>query len=154
MDYQVFPRGQLLSMAGRHVPQVGLYNLNSQNTGAQYVASALHDLNTVDSRNGDMESLGDADQDAAAGDSLDNEEDESNSGEDGVPGSYGNSMALQPIGADSVHLHLQGQDTARPPYGTISPSGVATYPMASFQPVSEVLLFQMSTLWRRQKLGF
>lgn len=80
MDYQVFPRGQLLSMAGRHVPQVGLYNLNSQNTGAQYVASALHDLNTVDSRNGDMESLGDADQDAAAGDSLDNEEDESNSG--------------------------------------------------------------------------
>ncbi|CAM6083339.1 unnamed protein product [Calypogeia fissa] len=98
-------------MAGRLVSG-SLYNLNSGNA---QVGNTLHDLNTVASRNGDLEGIAEVDRDAPAGDSLDQEED-SNSG------SYGNSLALQVVsGPETDHSMIQeGDDPPGSPYGVLS----------------------------------
>jgi hypothetical protein len=52
------------------------YNLN----GGGLVGSSLHDLNTIDSRNGDIEAITDTDRDAPTGDELDNDDDSTSAG--------------------------------------------------------------------------
>lgn len=62
-------------MAARLAPS-GHYNLN----GGTLVGNALHDLNTVDSRNPDIDAITDTERDAPTGDELDNDEDSTSGG--------------------------------------------------------------------------
>lgn len=54
----------------------GHYNLN----GGSLVGSTLHDLNTIDSRNPEIDGITDTDRDAPTGDELDNDEDSTSGG--------------------------------------------------------------------------
>lgn len=54
----------------------GHYNLN----GGSLVGSTLHDLNTIDSRNPEIDNITDTDRDAPTGDELDNDEDSTSGG--------------------------------------------------------------------------
>ena len=56
---------------GTRVP-VQHYGMRSANS---FIGSPLHDLNTVDARPADIESISDVDRDAVTEDSLDNEDD-------------------------------------------------------------------------------
>lgn len=57
---------------GSRVP-VQHYNLRS--AANSFIGSSLHDLNTVDSRPGDIDAIGDVDRDAVHQDTLDNDDD-------------------------------------------------------------------------------
>eukprot|EP00249_Psilotum_nudum_P009341 c21866_g1_i1 orf=963-2363(+) len=106
-------------MAGRLAPAAH-YNLNGRNV---LIASALHDLNTVDTKNG-MEGIPDGDGDDPTGDSLDQEQDSSNSA-DCVPQSYGHSLQLQGVGVVGDHsLPLEGDEPPRSPYGVLNMNDV------------------------------
>ncbi|BBM98855.1 hypothetical protein MPTK1_1g16740 [Marchantia polymorpha subsp. ruderalis] len=109
------PPSRYGEMAGRLGPPH--YNLNS---GNPLVGNTLHDLNTVDSRNGDLEGITDTDRDPATGDSLDHEEDSNSGG--CVPQSYGNSIALQSVsGPETDHsMPLEGDEPPRSPYGVLT----------------------------------
>ncbi|KAL3700641.1 hypothetical protein R1sor_018663 [Riccia sorocarpa] len=97
-------------MAGRLGPPH--YNLNS---GSPLVGNTLHDLNTVDTRNGDLDGIADADRDPPTADSLDHED-------DSTSGSYGTSLALQTLnGPDTDHsMPLEGTEPPRSPYGVLT----------------------------------
>jgi len=60
---------------GTRVPVPHYHHLRPSNS---FIESSLHDLNTVDGRNGEIEGISDVDRDAVTEDSLDND-DESNS---------------------------------------------------------------------------
>jgi hypothetical protein len=62
-------------MAARLEPG-GHYNLN----GGSLVGNALHDLNTVDSRNVEIDGLADVDRDVPTGDDLENDDDSASGG--------------------------------------------------------------------------
>ncbi len=62
-------------MAARLEPG-GHYNLN----GGSLVGNALHDLNTVDSRNAEIDGLADVDRDVPTGDDLENDDDSASGG--------------------------------------------------------------------------
>lgn len=46
-------------------------------SASSFIGSPLHDLNTVDARPADIESISDVDRDAVTEDSLDNDDDDS-----------------------------------------------------------------------------
>jgi hypothetical protein len=48
--------------------------------GGTLVGSTLHDLNTIDSRNPEIDGITDTDRDAPTGDELDNDEDSTSGG--------------------------------------------------------------------------
>jgi len=54
----------------------GHYNLN----GGSVVGNPVHDLNTIDSRNPDIDGITDTDRDAHTGDELDNDDDSTSAG--------------------------------------------------------------------------
>ncbi|XP_077247024.1 PPR containing protein isoform X2 [Tasmannia lanceolata] len=91
---------------GTRVP-VQHYNLRSANS---FIGSSLHDLNTVDTRPGEIEGISDVDRDGVTEDSLDNV-DESNS--DCMHNSYRNPLPLHGVGVEE-------DGSSRPPYDILS----------------------------------
>ncbi|XP_077247025.1 PPR containing protein isoform X3 [Tasmannia lanceolata] len=92
---------------GTRVP-VQHYNLRSANS---FIGSSLHDLNTVDTRPGEIEGISDVDRDGVTEDSLDNV-DESNS-VDCMHNSYRNPLPLHGVGVEE-------DGSSRPPYDILS----------------------------------
>ncbi|KAJ7552587.1 hypothetical protein O6H91_06G061000 [Diphasiastrum complanatum] len=101
-------------MAGR-LPLGIHYNLNA---GSSLVGNALHDLNTVDSRNGDIEGITDTERDPTTGDSLDNEED-STSGDCG-PQTFGSSLHEIADVETDPSISLENEENPGCPYGVLS----------------------------------
>jgi hypothetical protein len=105
-------------MAARLEPG-GHYNLN----GGSLVGNALHDLNTVDSRNAEIDGLADVDRDVPTGDDLENDDDSASGGDIGSH-SYAN-IGLQGVDAPNLEQSLpMDNDGPRPPYGVLTISDV------------------------------
>ncbi|KAH8971088.1 hypothetical protein BDL97_02G124200 [Sphagnum fallax] len=105
-------------MAARLEPG-GHYNLN----GGSLVGNALHDLNTVDSRNAEIDGLADVDRDVPTGDDLENDDDSASGGDCGSH-SYAN-IGLQGVDAPNLEQALpMDSDGPRPPYGVLTISDV------------------------------
>ncbi|CAM6043458.1 unnamed protein product [Sphagnum compactum] len=101
-------------MAARLEPG-GHYNLN----GGSLVGNALHDLNTVDSRNAEIDGLADVDRDVPTGDDLENDDDSASGGDCGSH-SYAN-IGLQGVDAPNLEQSLpMDNDGPRPPYGVLT----------------------------------
>lgn len=87
--------------------------------GGTLVGSTLHDLNTIDSRNPEIDGITDTDRDAPTGDELDNDED-STSGGDCGPQEYGN-LALQRVdGQNPEQTMSMDNEGSRSPYGVLT----------------------------------
>ncbi|XP_024378787.1 uncharacterized protein At2g02148 isoform X3 [Physcomitrium patens] len=87
----------------------GHYNLN----GETLVGNALHDLNTIDSRNPEIDGITDTDRDAPTGDELDNDDDSTSNGD------YGN-LALQRTGQNLEQSLTMDNEGSRSPYGVLT----------------------------------
>lgn len=106
-------------MGGR-LPTVTHYNLNGGNT---LLVSPLHDLNTVDSRSGDIDGIAaDRDQNGHPTDSLEQEEDTDSA--DCVTQSYGHSLQLQVVDVEDHSLPLDSEEPPRSPYGVLTDADV------------------------------
>ncbi|KAJ8498030.1 hypothetical protein OPV22_008582 [Ensete ventricosum] len=79
------------------------YSLRPANS---FISGSLHDLNTADSNPGEIEGISDVDREPVNEDSLDNDDDESNS-VDCVHDSYRNSIPLHGVGVDDDRSALE-----------------------------------------------
>ncbi|MCO5560323.1 hypothetical protein L7F22_013935 [Adiantum nelumboides] len=103
-------------MRGRLTP-VSHYNLNA----GTIIVGPLHDLNTVDSRSGDIDGIGvDADQDGYPTDSLEQEDDTDSA--DCVSKPYGHS-SHQVVEVEDG-LPLDSDEPPRSPYGVLTDADV------------------------------
>ncbi|KAL5983162.1 hypothetical protein ACLOJK_017244 [Asimina triloba] len=99
---------------GSRVP-VQHYNLRSANS---FIGSSLHDLNTVDTRPGEIEGISDVDRDGVTEGSLENDE-ESNS-VDCIHESYRNALPLHGVGVEEDRSSLENGGSSRPPYDILT----------------------------------
>ncbi|XP_072968397.1 uncharacterized protein At2g02148 [Typha angustifolia] len=96
------------------------YNMRA---GSSYISGSLHDLNTVDGRQNEIEGISDVDREAVTEDSLENE-DESNS-VDCMHESYRNSLALHGVGVDEERSVLENSSrSSTPPYNILTTEDV------------------------------
>ncbi|ONK54854.1 uncharacterized protein A4U43_UnF10470 [Asparagus officinalis] len=101
---------------GTRVPVPHYHHLRPSNS---FIESSLHDLNTVDGRNGEIEGISDVDRDAVTEDSLDND-DECNS-VDCIHDSYRNSLPLHDAGVDEERAALENSGRSPcAPYSILS----------------------------------
>ncbi|KAF5750039.1 hypothetical protein HS088_TW03G00369 [Tripterygium wilfordii] len=102
---------------GTRVP-VQHYNLRSANT---YIGSSLHDLNTVDSRPGDIDGIGDVDHrhNAAAEDGSLDAHDDSND-VDCMHESYRNALSLHGVGVEEDRSSLENSEASRGSYDILT----------------------------------
>ncbi|KAL0913646.1 hypothetical protein M5K25_017124 [Dendrobium thyrsiflorum] len=88
---------------GTRVPISHPYGLRP---ASSYIGGSLHDLNSVETRNGEIEGISDVDRDAVTEDSLDN--DEESTSVDCIHDSYRNSLQpLHGVGVDEEQSALE-----------------------------------------------
>ncbi|XP_024376857.1 uncharacterized protein At2g02148 isoform X3 [Physcomitrium patens] len=97
----------------------GHYNLNGDTT----VGNALHDLNTIDSRNPEIDGITDTDRDAPTGDELDNDDDSTSNGDCG-PQNYGNLPLQRVDGHNHDNSITMDNGESRTPYGVLTSNDV------------------------------
>ncbi|KAF3974972.1 hypothetical protein CMV_001746 [Castanea mollissima] len=91
------------------------YNLRSANS---FIGSPLHDLNTVDARPTDIDSISDVDRDAVTDD--DDTLDHHSNAVDCMHESYRNSLPLHGVGVDDDRSSLDNNGTSRSPYDILT----------------------------------
>lgn len=95
---------------GARVP-VQHYNLRSANS---FLGNSLHDLNTVDSRTGDIDAINGVDRDAVTDNSLDNDDD--SNVVDCMQNSYQNTLPLHGVDGGRDHTSLINGGSPREQY--------------------------------------
>jgi hypothetical protein len=102
-------------MAARLAP-AGHYDAGS------LAGDALHDLNTVDSRNAHVDAILDADRGVATGDDLENDNDSASAGDCG-PHSYAD-IGLEEVDGPNLEQSLPlNNDGSQSPYGVLTING-------------------------------
>ncbi|KAL5554063.1 hypothetical protein UlMin_041464 [Ulmus minor] len=101
---------------GSRVP-VEHYGMRSENS---YMGSTLHDLNTVDPRPADIESISDVDRDAGTEDSLDNDDDSNAVVGDCMHESFRSSLPLHSVGVDEERSSLEDNEPSQGPYDILT----------------------------------
>ncbi|PON60915.1 Zinc finger C2HC domain-containing protein [Trema orientale] len=93
-------------------------------SATSYIASPLHDLNTVDSRPpaaaADMESISDVDREAVTEDSLDNDDDSNAVVSDCMHESYRSPLQLHSVSGDEDRSSLENNGPSRGPYDILT----------------------------------
>ncbi|XP_050275755.1 uncharacterized protein At2g02148 isoform X2 [Quercus robur] len=100
---------------GSRVPVQQQYNLRSANS---FIGSPLHDLNTVDARPTDIDSISDVDRDAVTDD--DDSLDHHSNAVDCMHESYRNSLPLHGVGVDDDRSSLDNNGSSRSPYDILT----------------------------------
>ncbi|KAK4597111.1 hypothetical protein RGQ29_014924 [Quercus rubra] len=100
---------------GSRVPVQQQYNLRSANS---FIGSPLHDLNTVDARPTDIDSISDVDRDAVTDD--DDTLDHHSNAVDCMHESYRNSLPLHGVGVDDDRSSLDNNGSSRSPYDILT----------------------------------
>ncbi|THU63661.1 hypothetical protein C4D60_Mb01t18170 [Musa balbisiana] len=127
------------------------YSLRPANS---FIGGSLHDLNTADSNPGEIEGISDVDRDPVNEDSLDNDDDESNSVvtpllpllADCVHDSYRNSIPLHGVGVDDDRSALEHSGRSpSPSYNILTHEGVSFSQWMFLTSWSAFILVSMST---------